>query len=52
MSLFKSPGMNSAENIMHSMHKSLMKKELPAASNSRKLGNSLTKAYADLTVDV
>ena len=30
MNLFKSPGLNSAENIMHNMHKSLIKKELLA----------------------
>ena len=29
MNLFESPGLNSAESIMHNMHKSLIKEELP-----------------------
>ena len=35
MDLFESPGLNSAENIMHNMHKSLIKEDLPAT-----VGNS------------
>ena len=51
MNLFKSPGLNSAENIPNAQHAQKLDQER-AARNSRELGNSLTKLYANFYVDV